>query len=76
MFGRFLKLKITQNRVYFSTELNTKLIRNLWKICEINVKYVGNIIYHVNIKKYDLINYKDHGCIYMHHIHVCMLLFN
>jgi hypothetical protein len=35
----------------------------LWKIPKINIKYVGNIIKHVNIKEYDLINYKDHGCI-------------
>jgi hypothetical protein len=44
----------------------------LWKIPEINVKHVVNIIYHVNIKKYDLINYKDHGCI-SHASLVCSL---
>jgi hypothetical protein len=27
-----------------------------------NVQHVKSIIYHVNIKKYDLINYKVHGC--------------
>jgi hypothetical protein len=35
----------------------------LWKIPKINLKHVGNIKNHVNIKRYDLINYKDHGCI-------------
>jgi hypothetical protein len=38
-------------------------MRTLWKIPKINVKDVGNIIKHVNIKEYDLINYKDHRCI-------------
>jgi hypothetical protein len=35
----------------------------LWKIPKINVKHMGNIIYHVNNNKNYLINYRDHGCI-------------
>jgi hypothetical protein len=46
-------------------------METLWKILEINVKHVGIIIYHIIIKKYDIIYYKVNG--YILHASTCYI---
>jgi hypothetical protein len=62
----FLKIKNTQQHIFLFRTVKTNIKGALWKITKNSVKHVHDLRLLSIIKECELINYKSHGCIYMH----------